>query len=154
MKRTKYDALLSDIVRIAALECEKCHRTFENFPDERDARFHCSHFYGRKYNSTRYLAAAPFPGVARNLFALCATCHAELECAPAEHSLWVQEAIGVDAYESLRLQWRRIYRRRKGDLDSLYAHYNQVYERLKEARHGGAQGYLKFEAFEEGTDNP
>ena len=69
MKRDATDAAFSDAVREAAdWTCQRCGR---EFPDRKGREAQCSHFYSRKYSSTRW-----YPD---NALLACASCHAIFE---------------------------------------------------------------------------
>jgi len=134
MKRTSLDALISDLVRERAdWTCERCSR---QFPERRGRDIHCSHFYGRKYHSTRYDPD--------NVFCLCASCHSQLQDAPAEHAAWVRSQLGDIRYDELRGRWRRVCRRRSPEIAEMRSHYRRELEAMKAARANGARGRIEF----------
>lgn len=80
----KCDKLFSQIIRSAG-KCQRCGST-ENLQT--------AHIITRKYSATRTDE--------RNAWCLCARCHRRLTDWPREHSRYITETIGSEAYEELR----------------------------------------------------
>ena len=136
MKRDKYDALFSDLVRIRSLACERCGIEYPDFPDVRDRSFHCSHYIGRIWKATRY-----HPD---NAFALCAACHKEVGDDPGAHYKFAFEKLGEERYEALRVRKHTQIKWGKPFMKELYKHYKSEYDRLVELRNQGVTGRLEF----------
>lgn len=80
----KCDALFSKIIRSAGV-CNRC--------GSRDW-LQTAHIISRRYSNTRCDI--------RNAWCLCAGCHRRLTDWPREHSRYITETIGSEAYEELR----------------------------------------------------
>lgn len=92
IKRNATDALFSDIVRIkAGWICERCKRNFSN----NQKAFDCSHFFGRRNKSTRWLE--------ENASALCRGCHNYFGENPSEHNRFMEKKLGLEKFEKLVL---------------------------------------------------
>ena len=136
IKRTKHDAVFSDLVRIRTLECERCHFGYPDFPDIRDKSFQNSHYVSRGVASLRF-----FPG---NCFALCGSCHFEVGRDPGEHYKFVFGQLGEVLFDELMQKKQTFCRRRKADMEELYQHYRAEYKRLVLLRKGGENGRIEF----------
>lgn len=72
-----------------------CQRCFAKHEPPTSA-LHCSHFFGRRKESTRY---EPL-----NCVALCMGCHLYFTSHPAEHYEWQVKRLGQDVIDKLTLQ--------------------------------------------------
>ena len=92
IKRDKHDAVFSDLVRCRNnYTCEMCDK---EYPDSSTrGGLHCSHYFGRRHQSTRY-----HPD---NGFCLCFGCHRKVEEDPKFHTEWVISRLGSGCYELL-----------------------------------------------------
>ena len=135
VKRTPLDAVITDLVRERSnWTCERCG---EEHPYGVPTRsLHCSHFYGRKWSSTRYDPD--------NVYCLCASCHSELTDDHHEHVEFVRGKLGCTRYSALRGRWRQVMRRNKPEKDAMLAHYRDELERLRQLRMDGQQGTIDF----------
>lgn len=139
VKRTKYDAVFSDLVRErAGYTCERCGH-YEPEGIGRQA-MHCSHFKSRSNHAVRY---EPI-----NAFCLCAACHRELGDNPDLHAEFYLKQMGQGAVDLLQEKARRIMRRRKSDMEAMYAHLKSELKRLREERKAGAGGRIEFVGFD------
>ena len=92
IKRDKYDATFSDLIRIRNnWTCEMCDK---EYPDSSTrGGLHCSHYYGRRHQATRY-----HPD---NGFCLCFGCHNKVGEDPKLHTDWVLHRLGGGCYDLL-----------------------------------------------------
>lgn len=80
----KCDLLYSQIIRSIGY-CQRCGG---------NSYLQCAHIISRRYSQTRCDI--------RNAWCLCASCHRRLTDWPREHSRFITETIGSEAYEELR----------------------------------------------------
>lgn len=138
LKRDATDALFSDAVREAAdWVCQRCNRPF---PLRKGQDVHCSHFFSRKYKSTRW-----FPD---NAACLCATCHAIVTDDPHEHATLFRRLLGEVRYEWLIKRKQLIVRYRAADVKAIREHFRDQIERMKELRISGVVGVLQLVAYD------
>jgi hypothetical protein len=138
VKRDALDDVFSQCVREAAdWTCASCGL---EFPDRKGRNAQCSHFYKRKYNSTRW-----FPD---NCVMLCGSCHANYETQPREHTEFFMRTLGPVRMDMLRERWRRIFSYRPKDKAEMRAHYRAELERMLEMRRQGIIGPLEFAAYD------
>lgn len=92
VKIDKADRLFSLWVRNRdGWKCQRCLRAYTP-PTQ---ALHCSHFFGRRKESTRY---EPL-----NATALCYGCHQYFTSHPQEHYSWQLDRLGQNAVDKLRL---------------------------------------------------
>lgn len=138
IKRDALDAVFSDLIREAHdWTCARCGR---EFPDRKGQDAHCSHFYSRKYNSTRW-----FPD---NAVLLCASCHRITTDDHHEHVRLFESLLGETRYAMLVERKAKLFRYRKADKDAMKAHYKSQLENLKAHRTRGATGVLAVAAYD------
>jgi hypothetical protein len=130
MKRDALDAVFSDLIREAY--DWTCAYTGLVFPDRKGRDVHCSHFYSRVYNSTRW-----YPD---NAVCLSAAAHDYLGKHPDEHTDFFRKLLGPVRYEWLRDRKNKIVRYRDADKKAMRKHYAQELERIREMRAEGATG--------------
>ena len=138
MKRDKYDAILSDIVRLRAnFICEKC----SIIDPEGQAKF-----------KSLYMQASHFRGrgsglIARfdtdNVRCLCASCHAFLENRPDDHAYFLENLLGETRYENMRSRCNKSIKLPKPLKEEMYYHYKSEYKRLVEMRKNGNTEYIE-----------
>lgn len=139
IKRTKYDAIFSNLVRERTdYTCERCGH-YEPPGSGRQA-MHCSHFISRGNHAVRY---DPL-----NALCICASCHKFLGENPYEHTKLATSIFGVVLMDLLQEKSRRIMRRRKADLEEMYQHYKGELAKMKEQRASGAAGRLEFVGYD------
>ena len=139
IKRTKYDAIFSNLVRERVdFTCERCGH-YEPPGSGRQA-MHCSHFISRGNHAVRY---DPL-----NALCICASCHKYLGENPYEHTKLALSVLGGAAMELLQEKSRRIMRRRKADLEDMYIHYKGELAKMKERRASGESGRLEFVGYD------
>lgn len=138
IKRDALDAAFSDAVREAAdWMCQRCSRPF---PERKGQDAHCSHFFSRKFNATRW-----FPD---NAAMLCATCHAIVGDDPHEHATLFRRLLGETRYEWLQQRKRQIVRYRAADKKAMRAHFREQIEAMQEQRLAGVCGVLSLAAYD------
>lgn len=137
MKRTPYDKAVSDVVRERAdWACEKCGVISEEGRNRAaDKGMQCSHYYGRKHNSTRYDMD--------NCFCLCASCHSWLEDRPADHRVFVISKLGEARHDELMRRHHQVKKYKSWMLKELKEHYRAEFERIRERHFSGERGYIE-----------
>jgi 5-methylcytosine-specific restriction endonuclease McrA len=78
------DELFSKIIRLRVI-CERCGS---------QSNLQCAHIISRRYSATR---CDPL-----NAWCLCSRCHLRLTAWPREHSHFITETIGSEAYDKLQ----------------------------------------------------
>lgn len=99
-----------------------------------------SHFVGRKYKSTRYLAY--------NGLCLCATCHAEVEDDPGLHSRLFRQYYGertelkltILKHKPFKMNWKQYEK-------DAAAFYRQEFKKMCDLRLEGKIGRIDFTSF-------
>lgn len=138
LKRDALDAAFSDAVREAAdWMCQRCARPF---PERKGQDAHCSHFFSRKYNSTRW-----FPD---NAALLCASCHALVTDDHHEHVTLFRRLLGETRYEWLLKRKQMIVRYRAADKKAMREHFRQQTEAMRAQRLDGVCGSLSLPAYD------
>ena len=138
MKRDKYDAILSDIVRLRAnFVCEKCNLIDpDGQASHKSLQMQASHFRGR---GTGLVARYDTD----NVRCLCASCHAFLENRPDDHTIFLQIILGETRYENMRSRCNKSVKLSKSDKEEMYAHYKAEHKRLVKARRNGDMTYIE-----------
>lgn len=137
VKRDKYDAIFSDIIRERVdYTCEHCG-TF--VPTGERQACHCAHIHGRKHQATRYDPD--------NAVCLCAKCHYWFTDHPTEFTYWLHQHLGDGHMEILREKVRAIKKWIKGEKDEMRQHYRKELERMRERRSNGEIGRIDFEGW-------
>jgi hypothetical protein len=138
MKRDALDAVFSDVIRESYdWICVNCGL---EFPERKGRNAQCSHFYKRKYNSTRW-----FPD---NCVLLCGTCHAKYEDAPYDHTQFMAKVLGETRLEMLARRWRGIFRYKPADKKAMRLHYAGELERIRAMRFEGVTGPVEVVAYD------
>ena len=133
VKRTKHDAVFSDLVRERAdFRCERCGEHLRHNP----VRLHCSHIVSRKYKRLRY---EPLNAVAH-----CASCHAYLTDRPNEFGRWVEDYLGKAASDRLTELSQVIGRFSKPQLEDIYQNMKASLQHMRQERDAGATGRIDF----------
>lgn len=138
MKRDALDAVFSDVIRESYDWV--CQFSGIYFPDRKGRDVHCSHFYSRTFNSTRW-----FPD---NAVCLSAKAHDYLGKHPDEHTDFIRKILGPVRYEWLKERKRGIFRYRPADKTAMRKHYAQELERIQALRARGATGYIEVAAYD------
>lgn len=87
--------------------CQRCHRQYKPPTNA----LHCSHFFGRGKESTRY---EPL-----NADSLCYGCHAYFTAHPLAHTDWQVKRKGQATIDKLRLA-SNTYQKKQRDLEAIY----------------------------------
>lgn len=96
IKRTKADALFSDLIRMKAdWACERCHADHH----ENRRTLHLSHFWSRRNKSVRFDP--------ENVAALCFSCHNYFTENPADHHVFFLKRLGQKRYDRLGVRARQ-----------------------------------------------
>ncbi len=136
IKRDKYDALFSDLIRERAdWTCERCDANWRHNP----ALLHASHLYGRRKQSTRFDPD--------NVFAHCYRCHAFLGEHPIEFAEWARGKLGAQRYDRLRIVAAKPAKYTKAEKEIRHAHYLEQRKIMKLKRAEGHTGRLEFQSF-------
>lgn len=133
IKRDATDAIFSDVIREAY--DWTCAYSGLVFPDRKGRDVHCSHFYSRSFNSTRW-----YPD---NAVCLSAAAHDYLGKHPDEHTDFFRKLLGDTRYQMLRERKQRIFRYRPADKKAMRQHYAEELERIQELRRQGVTGYVE-----------
>ena len=143
MSKAQADRWFSWAIRARAdWTCERCNF---KFPPP-TTQLQCSHLFSRKHNVTRWHI--------HNAFAHCASCHAWLESRPPEFAAWASQAMGEDAYETVRRDHNRIVNLRKSDFADISKHYKNEFDRVTDLRNSGVAGRIEVVNYEiEGVSN-
>lgn len=138
IKRDATDAAFSDAVREAAdWICQRCQRPF---PERKGQDVHCSHFFSRKYLSTRW-----FPD---NAACLCASCHSIVTDDHHEHVRLFEKLLGPVRYEWLVERKQKLVRYREADKKAIREHFKAQIEHMKMRRLNGDVGGLDLVGFD------
>lgn len=100
----------------------------------------CSHLFSRSNRATRW-----HPD---NAFSHCTGCHSKLGGNPVEFYLWAYGRLGEPRLTTLRRDASRVRKWSLTELQELYQHYQDEYQRLKELRAKGEIGRIEFHARE------
>ena len=138
MKRTKLDAIFSNLVRCRAnWTCESCHTYY---PEGHRQGLHCSHIFGRRAVSTRWHPS--------NAIAQCYRCHKKGEEDRKWFCDWVSEYLGRGRFERLHLTWNKPVKWSKKIREEIYKHFKEQWNRMQEERNDGFLGRIDFEKYE------
>lgn len=133
IKRDKYDALFSELVRMRTnWICECCKRSFAH----NKGALHCSHIFGRRKQSVRL-----HPD---NAMAHCISCHQKLGENPIEFANAVQGLVGRVKYERLTILANTPTKFTKFDKEIIHKHYLAERKRIQALRDAGELGRLEF----------
>lgn len=132
LKRDKYDAIFSDLIRERAdYTCERCG---SQEPGRKSRAIHCAHIHGRRGRSTRWDID--------NAVCLCAKCHFWFTDHPTEFTLWLEEYLGHAYLDILREKALNLKKWSKSDLEEMYEHYKKELRRIECLRNDGVCGYI------------
>ena len=145
IKRTKEDAVFSDLVRErVGFICERCGH-YEPEGVSRQA-MHCSHFYSR--GSGNRLRWNPLNGTC-----LCASCHRWLGEHPDDHTTFIKQKLGSD-YELLAKAKRMPpLKMSKNDKQEMHEFYREELKRIRKLRMDGHTDRLDFRGWEYGESS-
>lgn len=138
IKRDKYDAVFSDLVRERAdWTCEVCGKYF---PEGTRAGIHNSHLFGRGMKGTRWNAD--------NCSAMCFSCHKRLGENPVAHTAWAVSRLGQGLVDILHEKASKPYKVPKHEKEEMHKHYKAELKRLQSLRKQGVTGRLEFEGWQ------
>ena len=105
MKRDKFDSVFSSIIRArAGHQCEKC--------SNQDRQMHCAHIFGRRHRSVRWCLD--------NALCLCSTCHRMFTENPIDFTRFLEDYMGTEALDKLRLKAWKVRKWTKAEKADLY----------------------------------
>lgn len=131
IKRDKYDATVSDLVREQAdYQCQRCGKQGRNGEWRMDA----AHIFGRRYQSVRYDLD--------NILCLCFTCHRVVDEDYHEQHLIAAKVLGDVRLDQLVQKKNRVQKWIKGEKDEMKAHYMAELGRIKALRRDGEVGHI------------
>lgn len=134
LKRDKLDKVFSELVRARSdYTCERCRKYY---PEGQRQGLDCSHYFGRRGNSTRHLGL--------NCFAHCRGCHQYLSSNPHEFTAWVKDRLGDVNYEALVKRRNQICKRPKAEKEEMYQHFKAQLKYMQRRRAQGETGYIDF----------
>ena len=131
LKRDKYDAVFSKLVRARANWCcehPDCGKYFPLGPARRG--LHCSHLFGRRRQSTRYDLD--------NAAALCYGHHQHFAEHPDKHHAFFLDRLGVEKYEALVKRANKTKKWKAGEKEALYRNLKRALELFDEPLRGRA----------------
>jgi len=103
IKLNPLDILFSKYIRLrAGGKCEYCGEA---------KALQCSHFHGRRKQSTRYDLD--------NAAGLCFSCHQHLSENPYEHTEFFKKRLGSERFDCLNIRANTVVKRNKADKESL-----------------------------------
>ena len=138
MKRTKLDAIFSELVRERAnWTCERCGKYY---PEGSRMGLHCSHIHSRRHAATR---THPFNAVAH-----CYACHQWYGGNPVLGGRWAESHLGKERIGVLDGLLRRPIKITKAEKEAAYQHYKKELSRLRNLRQMGKVGRLEFEGWQ------
>jgi hypothetical protein len=138
MKRDALDAVFSDLVR--ERDDWSCRRCGTHFPDRKGRDVHCSHFFSRIYNTTRWYLD--------NCLTLCAKCHDHVGKNPHDHTQLVLRELGPMRYQWLLERKNEIKRYRNSDKKEMRQYFKRCLEVLLDMRRNGETGQLTVAAYD------
>src|SRR3989304_3584837 len=108
IKIRKTDSLFSKYIRKRDnYTCQRCEKKYP----EKSQGLHCSHFFGRRAESTRF---EPL-----NADAICMGCHSYFHANPFEYTIWKKRQLGEESFNLLELQ-KNTYKKRDDVMNLLY----------------------------------
>ena len=137
MKRDRLDKLFSDLVRCRSnWTCERCGKKFDPDIPRGTQGLDCSHYWGRRGKSTRWLPL--------NCSALCQGCHSYLDDNPHDHTEWKRQQVGEENYQRLVEYNRVITHWKKHDLEEIKRQLKAQWTVMKSMRDKGYEGRIEF----------
>jgi hypothetical protein len=134
IRRDKYDALFSELVRMRAnWTCERCG---VHYGEEAKGELDCSHVYGRRNKSVRV-----HPD---NALCACRNCHQHLGENPIDHAELVKKIIGRERYERLTLLANKPTKFTTFDREVIHTHYLDEKKRMRALRRNGVRTRIEF----------
>lgn len=124
MKRDTADTAFSNFIREKNnWTCQKCKKYY---PEGHRQGLHCSHFFSRRHQSTRYYS--------KNATAHCFSCHQHLGGNPIEFAQWIEEYLGEGEYEDLIKRKNTICKRPKKEKLEIAKHWKAQLKYLRRCR--------------------
>ena len=140
IRRDKYDAVVSDLVRERNdWTCQHCGFICDDGQARgKSRRVENSHFIPRRHSSTRYYSD--------NCDCLCKKCHQLFtEDNTGLYAAWKRRDLGDDRYDSLVERGRAIVKRTKAEKEDLYKHLKAQLKYMRRRRfENGEMGWLDF----------
>lgn len=142
MKRDKFDAVISDLVRLRAnFTCEHCGISD---PDgqmrHKSEKMDASHFNSRGAgNVCRYDTDM--------IFCLCKSCHEILGKRPGDHTRFCTDIIGQGLFDLKLERHNKPYKFAKGEKEEMHLHYKAEFVRLQVLRANGNQDYIEVKSW-------
>lgn len=132
IKRDKYDAVVSDLVReMADYTCEHCGANFRH----NTGVFDCSHYVGRRHAATRYDLD--------NLVGLCRGCHNYFGERPNDHMRMFIKIRGEGLEGLVHEKAHQIKKWKKWEKEEMYQYYKAELKRLEQLRADGVTGPIE-----------
>jgi len=124
VKRDRADTFFSNFIRSRdGWTCQKCKKYY---PEGHRQGLHCSHFFSRRHQSTRYYS--------KNACAHCFSCHQYLGGNPIEFAKWIEEYLGDEEYEKLIQRKNTICKRTKKEKLEVAKHWKAQLEYMRRCR--------------------
>jgi len=137
MKRDKYDALFSNMVRERDnWTCQKCNKYY---PEGNRQGLHCSHIFSRRHRATRW---EPYNAVAH-----CFACHQYLGGNPVVFEQWARGYMGDYVIDMLEEKHLTILKTTKVQMKEMYSHMKKEHARMLRLRKDGDTGLLSFTGY-------
>lgn len=133
MKRDKYDALFSKIIR--ERDNWTCQRCGKYYPEGNRQGIHCSHIFSRRHTATRW---EPLNAVAH-----CFSCHQYLGGNPVIFDRWVRRYYNDAIVEMLEEKAMSVCKLTKKDKAELYEHMKSEYDRMMKLRRDGDTSQIR-----------
>ena len=137
VKIDKIDQIFSKLVRERVEWTCECCGTY--YPEDKRMALHCSHYYSRRHQATRYDPD--------NAFAHCFGCHQRLGGDPGEFYRWYVAKMGEGMEERIKEKSHSIKKRTKVEKEDLYKHLKEQYKIMLEKRANGEIGRIEFEGY-------
>lgn len=134
VKRTKHDAVFSDLIRERANYT--CEYSGVYIPEGERQACHCAHIHGRKNQSTRYDPD--------NAVCLSAKWHYYFTDHPTEFTRWLQDYLGEKHLDILRDKAMGIKKWTKAEKEEMYKHYKNELKIMRQKRDNGQTGRIEF----------
>ncbi len=123
MKRDKYDAVVSDLVRaMNNYTCEHCKKIGEKGAN--GLQMQAAHIVGRRNAGTRYDLD--------NILCLCAHCHRYFTERPLCFAEWLKDYLGEDKVDEIRAKGFRVHKWKAGEKEALYKKHRQMLKSIEE----------------------
>jgi len=127
VKRDPADIAFSNFIRERdEFTCQRCRKFY---PEGRRQGLHCSHFFSRRHQATRFYSP--------NACAHCFSCHQYLGGNPVEFSEWINAYLGDEAFVELRQRKETICKRTKGEKKEIAQHWKAQLAYLQRCREEG-----------------